>query len=62
MSELKPCPKCGSEDISIWVRANVSHKSLVNKKFYIKCNNCGHEGEETRYEIYAVDAWNRRAT
>lgn len=52
MSELKPCPFCGSE------RVNVAE---IAGNFFAVCGNCGAKGKQVATISGAVDAWNRRA-
>ena len=51
MAELKPCPFCGRELLSIegW-------KDL----FWIECFNCQTEGPSGETKAEAIEAWNRR--
>lgn len=53
MSELKQCPFCGSEDVSLW--------SECNRIFYVKCNNCLWKTENFPNEKQAAEIWNKRA-
>jgi Lar family restriction alleviation protein len=54
MSELKPCPFCGSKNIEITGR----------DKCWIRCNNCGCEGPTPANlwptDMEAIEAWNMR--
>lgn len=54
MNELKPCPFCGSKNVSMYTYSGVM------EYYYIECKDCycgtGHE----ELEEYAVEAWNRR--
>lgn len=52
MSELKPCPFCGSE------RVNVAE---IVGDFFAVCGNCGAQGKQRATISDAIGAWNRRA-
>ena len=56
MAELKPCPFCGSNELS-----EAQHKQFgMSLRYTIKCLVC--MGEMTRTtKQKAVNAWNRRA-
>lgn len=52
MSELKPCPFCGSTDV---------HTSPNGENYaYVYCNTCGAEGPTNDIGSVAM-TWNRRA-
>lgn len=53
MSELKPCPFCGSKDLRI---------SHVGRDWNsVICRDCGGEGPEELGREDAISSWNRRA-
>lgn len=52
MTELKPCPFCGSENVSAEGRS----ASMRGVPF---CHNCGADGPQN--EVYAKGDWNTRA-
>lgn len=52
MSELKPCPFCGSK------RVNVAE---IAGNFFAVCGNCGAEGKQMATISGAVGMWNNRA-
>ena len=72
MENLKPCPFCGSDKITIWN----SHGKHNNWFYYVKCDICGGQGgtagtpnnwdktdENEWNNIYfdkAVNKWNER--
>ena len=68
MTELKPCPFCGSNDVDHTFDARTEY---VDEKHFVHCRNCGADGPSARRawngeswdEIHArvVDVWNRRA-
>ncbi|WP_227171054.1 Lar family restriction alleviation protein [Enterobacter hormaechei] len=54
MSLPKPCPFCGSDDVSIDSYSN-------GEIFFGCCRTCGANGPESWEETEAALAWNRRA-
>lgn len=68
MSELKPCPFCGSENVEHYFDTQTEY---LSEKHFGHCRKCGANGPnvwrarngESWDEIHArvVDAWNRRA-
>ena len=52
MTELKPCPFCGSKHICI---------KKTNVGTWLQCERCFVEINLYRTEEEAIDAWNRRA-
>ena len=58
MSELKPCPFCGSKDVEIrWHAPLFGEMAMLN---YVICNDCGAMGSHKILESEAIKAWNRR--
>ena len=55
--KLKPCPFCGSEDITI----GYCLRGDKTREAYIECIECGASGYPYTKEKKAIDAWNRRA-
>lgn len=54
MSDLKPCPFCGSNIVEL-------NSFLPWALFYwIECGRCGASGGRCQTVDKAVDAWNRR--
>ena len=53
MTELKPCPFCGSPPIEPWVRDWENTYSAY-------CSKCGCIGPSARNEEEAVSQWNKR--
>lgn len=77
MSNLKPCPFCGSNDIRFSAKTSTTYRSRTYR-FAMYCYDCNcygarvlwnHDGKTPRYEIdktpefrqWAENAWNRRA-
>lgn len=52
MSELEPCPFCGSNTIDV---------AEIAGSFFAVCVTCGAEGKQMATISGAVGAWNRRA-
>lgn len=52
MSELKPCPFCGSD---------VGEPIECTNGWYIVCDECGTAGLAYDSKAEAIAAWNRRA-
>ncbi len=55
---LKPCPFCGSKDIRVIDRINVSDG--YHNFYHIKCKGCGASTDECKSMFDANVAWNRR--
>lgn len=57
MSELKPCPLCGGEEI------NIRAVSFANGsvQMWIECASCPAHTERTNDLDTAIEAWNTRA-
>lgn len=54
IKELKPCPFCGSVDLS----ADPEDMLLLT---WVSCNNCGAQGPSYNDDPYqAIEAWNKR--
>ena len=53
MTELKPCPFCGSPPVEPWMRDWENSYSAY-------CSECGCIGPSARSEEEAVNLWNRR--
>ena len=51
MEELKPCPFCGKEKITIEERW----------QYFGYCVNCGCEGPNAPTKRQAISAWNKRS-
>lgn len=68
MSELKPCPFCGSDYIVIGnpypTQFYTEPSGMPQEEktlFWVRCNNCF--AKTANYDKYetAIEAWNRRA-
>ena len=55
---LKECPFCGSEEIRVIDRINVSNG--LNSYYHVKCRGCGASSDEYKSQYDAIMAWNRR--
>lgn len=55
MIELKPCPFCGSLDLSVFI------KGCDGKKYAVCCNTCDARGARKRNKEQAEKAWNTRS-
>lgn len=53
------CPFCGSDDIKLIDRIDVSDG--VHTYYHAKCSGCGASTEEQKSQYDAIVAWNRRA-
>ena len=54
MSELKPCPFCGNDNISVI-------ESVVKPFYWCKCEKCGASISCYKTRKKAVEVWNRRS-
>ena len=63
MSDLKPCPKCKSDNGHAVIRRH-RHSSLLVCIAYtdygVRCDDCGYEIKGYMTEGSAIEAWNRR--
>ena len=56
MAELKPCPFCGSTELTMWrIKYPKSHK------YFVECDKCHWCGKTKLFKRMAKRAWNRRA-
>ena len=53
--ELNKCPKCGSDDVSLWLCGRNSYSVF----YYIACNDCGNKTKDYPLEIDAYKEWNK---
>jgi Lar family restriction alleviation protein len=56
MSELKPCPFCGSKDIMI----EESLLLVIEQHFWCTCGECLASTKEGTTEKEAINIWNTR--
>jgi len=57
MSELKPCPFCGSTCLEIY-----GNKCQGKGRYWVACVICGAQLYTTQTREAAVAAWNKRVT
>ena len=57
MSELKPCPFCGSDDVGIAYRMPEFGEQV---KYFVVCNKCGSRTANFRSTRTAVNVWEAR--
>ena len=59
MSELKPCPFCGSDDVGCWTSSTV----FPNGKHphWVLCDDCFAKTDTYCSMEEAIEAWNRMA-
>lgn len=50
MTDLKPCPFCGS---------NIIHVSVL-WPYHVKCRRCNVRTDDFEYKVQAIDMWNYR--
>lgn len=53
--DMLPCPKCGKDG---WLHNIV--KGYEYRRFYVRCEDCGHNGGVFRTKHEAVKAWNEQ--
>ena len=59
MAELKPCPFCGRNGITIMARFPFYNEMTC---YYALCSCCGARSASHIEEQLAIEAWNRRST
>lgn len=59
MTELKPCPFCGSNNIDILDTSSINH---LNLNYFARCKSCGSTSKIFQERSDAENAWNRRDT
>ena len=57
MSELKPCPFCGVDDVSLGEGSGGNDGTV-----FVECERCGITGPWKHTKAEAIDAWNQRTT
>lgn len=55
VKELRPCPFCGSTNISHYLRPNGNFDG-----HYVKCNQCKSTGPDSKSNEESYIAWNKR--
>jgi Lar family restriction alleviation protein len=58
MSELKPCPFCGSKEVGV---VETAYGNYANIFYFAHCSDCGARTKSFRDGDDAEEAWNRRA-
>ena len=74
MYELKPCPFCGSADVTFekteWDEKSFTGEPQLVQRLDVRCNNCGASSGKVaglytqvgnRLQARAAELWNRRA-
>ena len=65
MSDLKPCPFCGSENIDM----DINHFIRRGAAFFMKCENCDSRGPWIYFDSFCedkdkknqcIEVWNER--
>lgn len=59
-SELKPCPFCGKNELTMGRSFVSGNKGKYKNQYYIVCSICDSKGPNWHTEKGAVNAWNRR--
>lgn len=66
MSEIKPCPFCGSTRVGVFNRLEIEPEmervGLTKDNWNVLCDNCFAWGGTRRTAGEAIEAWNRRMT
>lgn len=52
ISEINPCPFCGSENMTI---ESYNYRTW----FYVRCHSCGAKGPEVNDKPLAITVWNK---
>ena len=61
MSELKPCPFCGSAPRMHNESWPIDREGNKAKTFWVRCGKCGSCSDEYPTAEATANAWNRRA-
>lgn len=62
MTELKPCPFCGSTDVSISELKEKLSNGAERFFFAVECEECNFFGPESFQKEGAANVWNTRAS
>lgn len=54
MTELRPCPFCGSDEVKAW-------RDVCGTSYYVTCGICYIRTLNYSDEEQAIEVWNRRA-
>lgn len=57
MTELEPCPFCGSHGNDIYVD---EFWERYDKPYFVTCHGCGANGPYADKKEKAIESWNRR--
>jgi len=60
-NELKPCPKCKSNNGQAILQRRYSNRFASGSDYMLRCDDCGYEIKGFVTEEAAIKAWNRRA-
>lgn len=60
MSDLKPCPFCGSK-VELIIAPGYFSQGLSSNGWFVKCKKCGIHQMPYQSDHDAIEAWNRRA-
>ena len=58
--DLKPCPFCGSEDLTMDYKDVSSHDIYTDFRYFVKCEVCGCRSKKCKSKDIATVRWNRR--
>lgn len=59
MTELKPCPFCGTDDYGVHLQ-KIDYIAICRTRWKVICETCGAEVSEYELPERAAEAWNRR--
>ncbi len=60
MTELKPCPFCGSNQLRTPMNVSIRNSKVEMKPTHVSCMECGADGPPITYVDDVVKAWNKR--
>lgn len=61
MTELRPCPFCGSKQLDVFDKdKRDSYGDYLETVYQVECWNCDTAGPEGPSEEEATDLWNKR--
>lgn len=59
MTDLKPCPFCGSENTAMFYQ-NENPYGDTDIRYFVKCKKCKCRSKKCKSEEMASHRWNRR--